>query len=487
MENNFSEEQYKINKITKIIYILSTISAVILFSIIMYFELLPPNLRNPLIIGLVTIYLLIGIVLVKSKKNRKKLKIVFSVILSITFLFNSLASFYIGKTYIKYNSRLRNNKESVEYILITRKDNPVNTILEMGDAKVYYSKEDSDEISKMAKKLLELDKKLSFTEGKNTSKNYKDLLDKKINYMILNNSYIELLEKNIKEFNKKVKIVKIDGLGNSSIKIDRDDHTAKITGKNESFILYISGSDAYENSEEPTRSDVNILLAINPKTNKILMTTIPRDSYVYMTDLGYDKLTHTGIYGIRKSISTIEELLDIDINYYAKVNFTSLIELIDVLGGVTVQNDYSFVSRIGGYYFEEGEVNLDGERALGFVRERYSLPNGDEDRARNQMKVLEAIIKKLMSPSVLINYNSILGTALRSINTNVPSSVMTEMINNQLETSAGWKIFTNEIEGEDRTDLPSFAMPDSELYMKDLYEYSIEEATEKIKEVLEEK
>ena len=149
----------------------------------------------------------------------------------------------------------------------------------------------------------------------------------------------------------------------------------------------------------------------------------------------YDKLTHAGIYGVDASIHTLENLYDIKIDYYARLNFTSFTKIIDIIGGVDVYNDQSFVSHIGNYKFEPGMLHLDSAHALAFVRERYSLTDGDNDRGKNQEKVITAIIKKLSTKEALSNYNSIIKELTESIQTNMPLETAMGLANEQL--SAG--------------------------------------------------
>lgn len=151
-------------------------------------------------------------------------------------------------------------------------------------------------------------------------------------------------------------------------------------------------------------------MTVNPTTKQILLTSIPRDYYVQLAGTsGYkDKLTHAGNYGINMSIDTIEKLLDIDINYYVRVNFTTLEKLIDAIDGVDVYSEYSFVSYIDSYKFYKGYNHMNGKQALAFSRERKSLPSGDIERGRNQEAVIEAIIRKATSGSTIYKYSKIL-------------------------------------------------------------------------------
>lgn len=94
-----------------------------------------------------------------------------------------------------------------------------------------------------------------------------------------------------------------------------------------------------------SRSDVNIIMTVNPNTHKILLTTTPRDYYVTIPGISgeqRDKLTHSGIYGVDASMATLEDIYGIDISYYARFNFTSLVKIVDALGGVDVYSEYAF-------------------------------------------------------------------------------------------------------------------------------------------------
>ena len=153
------------------------------------------------------------------------------------------------------------------------------------------------------------------------------------------------------------------------------------------FNVYVTGIDTYGSVSTVSRSDVNLIVTVNPKTKQILMTSIPRDCEIELHKNGkMDKLTHTGIYGVEETISTIEDFLDLDVNYYARTNFSGITNIIDALGGVTVDSDYEFTTRHGNYHIVKGENELDGDKGLCFVRERYNLPSGDYDRGRNNFR-----------------------------------------------------------------------------------------------------
>lgn len=312
---------------------------------------------------------------------------------------------------------------------------------------------------------------------------YENLINGSSQAMVLNSSYSSLLELAYNDYESNLKTI-------YTYKIKKAiEDTAKTTDKNV-FNIYISGIDTSGAVSTVSRSDVNLILTVNMNTHKILMTTTPRDSYVRIPDGGadqYDKLTHAGIYGIETSVKTLENLYDIPINYYARLNFTSFVKLINALGGVTVYNDQAFTSLHGNYNFGVGNINLtSGEEALGFVRERYSLEHGDYDRGNNQLKVIQAIVEKLTSFQSVSNYSDVISTLQDSIQTNMPLNTMMSLVNEQLDSGKTFIFSSQEVTGTGSTgQLTSYAMPNASLYMIQLDDASVAKASQAIKNVME--
>ena len=312
---------------------------------------------------------------------------------------------------------------------------------------------------------------------------YENLINGSSQAMVLNSSYSSLLELSYNDYESNLKTI-------YTYKIKKAiEDTAKTTDKNV-FNIYISGIDTSGAVSTVSRSDVNLILTVNMNTHKILMTTTPRDSYVRIPDGGadqYDKLTHAGIYGIETSVKTLENLYDIPINYYARLNFTSFVKLINALGGVTVYNDQAFTSLHGNYNFGVGNINLtSGEEALGFVRERYSLEHGDYDRGNNQLKVIQAIVEKLTSFQSVSNYSDVISTLQDSIQTNMPLNTMMSLVNEQLDSGKTFIFSSQEVTGTGSTgQLTSYALPNASLYMIQLDDASVAKASQAIKNVME--
>lgn len=252
----------------------------------------------------------------------------------------------------------------------------------------------------------------------------------------------------------------------------------------EPFSVYISGIDTYGPVSTVSRSDVNMIVTVNPTTKKILMTSIPRDYYVPLASFGVkDKLTHAGIYGVEESMETLENLFGVEIDYYARVNFTSLINMVDALGGITVNNPQEFTSYHTHDYYPAGQINMDGDTALEFVRERYGLSGGDNDRVKNQQRVLTAMLEKAMSPAIITNYSSILDAVSGSFVTNMSSADIQKLIQMQLDDMASWDIEQIAVTGTGTKSTTCYSSPGSNLYVMEPNYDSVNEAAAKIEAV----
>lgn len=216
----------------------------------------------------------------------------------------------------------------------------------------------------------------------------------------------------------------------------------------EPFIMYVSGSDTYGSIADKGRSDVNIIAVINPKTRQVLLVSTPRDYYINITNSsgksGLDKLTHAGNYGTHNSISVLENLYNIDIDYYFKLNFTGCINIIDALGGITINSEREFTNGLDAapirYNFVKGANECDGAKALAFIRERQTFKDGDLQRGRNQQAAISAIIDKATSPAILTNYSAVLDAASSMMMTNMPTSNITTLIKAQISDMRSWNV-----------------------------------------------
>lgn len=278
--------------------------------------------------------------------------------------------------------------------------------------------------------------------------NYQELADalynKEVDCIVVGEQFRTQLQANHEAFNEETKVI-------TSYTYDAKlEVTTKKTDVTENpFSVYVTGIDVYGSLKTVSRSDVNLIVTVNPKTKQILMTSIPRDCEIKLHKNGkLDKLTHTGNYGTAETINTIQDLLDMQINYFVRTNFSGMTNIVDALGGITVESDEEFTTLHGNYHITKGLNEMDGDKALCFVRERKHLQAGDFARGRNQQKVLSALIDKALSPKIITNFDNILSALEGTFETDMSSDEIRSLISMQLNDMADWNIINVQIEGE---------------------------------------
>lgn len=278
--------------------------------------------------------------------------------------------------------------------------------------------------------------------------NYQELADalynKEVDCIVVGEQFRTQLQANHEAFNEETKVI-------TSYTYDAKlEITTKKTDVTENpFSVYVTGIDVYGSLKTVSRSDVNLIVTVNPKTKQILMTSIPRDCEIKLHKNGkLDKLTHTGNYGTAETINTIQDLLDMQINYFVRTNFSGMTNIVDALGGITVESDEEFTTLHGNYHITKGLNEMDGDKALCFVRERKHLQAGDFARGRNQQKVLSALIDKASSPKIITNFDNILSALEGTFETDMSSDEIRSLISMQLNDMADWNIINVQIEGE---------------------------------------
>lgn len=363
-------------------------------------------------------------------------------------------------------------------IVVVRKDDPAETIL---DAEDYIfatqTTSDTENNQKMMKKLQTvIGKELTCREYKTVLDEAKALLDGKIDAAVYNEAFNDVIEDSITGYGDKVKILYQYGVDTKLKKVDQS--------VRKPFNIYISGIDVYGPISTNSRSDVNIIATVNPETKQVLLTTTPRDYYVEIPGISggqKDKLTHAGIYGVDASMATLSQLYGTEINYYARVNFTSLIKIVDTMGGIDVNSEVEFEA--GGYSFIKGVNHMNGEQALAFSRERHSFASGDNQRGKNQEAVLTAIINKILQPSMLTKALSILDTVGDSVQTNVSDKQLADLVQMQLDSGGKWEILTMSAvgTGDEQT---CYSMGDQLLYVMQPNDVSVRSISDKINRIL---
>ncbi len=257
------------------------------------------------------------------------------------------------------------------------------------------------------------------------------------------------------------------------------------TVTNDPFVLYISGSDTRSKLLDKARSDVNILMIVNPKTKQILLLNTPRDYYVANTAGGgkMDKLTHCGIYGIDCSMSTLSNLYGVSVDYYAQINFTGFKTLIDEIGGIEVESPANF--KTGSYTYVKGMNEMDGEKALAFARERYAFGSGDNERGKNQMRVIKAVINKMTSNNsvVLKNFSGILDSLSGMFVTSLSADDINSLVKMQLDDKAKWEVFSFAVTGNGGMDY-TYSMPRVKAYVMYQNETLVKQASGLVDKVM---
>ena len=467
-----SKKNNKKSKVNKIFLIINYILSIMLLLMIFILNILPFKYLILVIIGIILINVILTTLLIK----RKKISYIFS---TIFILISGLIGYYLATTYDFLSYFDKDNYKTETFLVVVLKDSNYSKLNDLKNKDIGYVK---NEITGIDKALDKLNKKIDIEniEYDNYNLVFEDIISKDLTSSLIEESnYNMILEENA-NYNDLFKIIdRIEII----TKIDKKNGNVNVT--KDTFNILISGIDNSGDISNVGRSDVNIVLTINPKTKQILMTSIPRDYYVQLHNTtGYkDKLTHSGIYGIDMSVSTIEDLLDIDINYYFRVNFTTLEKVVDALGGVDVYSEYSFVSYIGNYQFYKGYNHMNGNQALGFARERKTLPEGDISRAKNQQAVIDGIVRKLTTFNSITKYTSLLNSLKGTFQTNMTNNDITSLIKMQLNDNASWNVTSNVLNGDGASEY-TYSYKGQKLYVMIPDDNSVKEGTNLINDVI---
>lgn len=470
-ENKKTKKKNKINKIITII-LLGII--LIFFGLIFYINILP--LFYSIIALLISSVIVTGIVLLNLRKKKilRILGYILSILLSIILIFIEV---YLINTVGFLNNMTDGNYSLKNYNIIVLNTSEFDKLKDLKNKELGISETSESKELEEAKKKISKQIKLNYEEYEDLDELVNSLINKDVESIVLEDSEMSLIEEQNNESYQLFKIIY-----EIEIKNNIEDLKNVININKEPFNIYISGIDTFGNINASSRSDVNMVVTVNPKKEKIHITWVPRDYYVKINDSKYkDKLTHAGIYGIDSSIYALENLLQLDINYYVKVNFTSVIEVVDLLGGITVYNEESFTSQ-DGFYYKKGNIKLNGEKALSFVRERKNVTGGDLGRGKNQIKVLEALINKAMTPNIIAKYNNLLKSLDGAFITNMNQNTMISFIKEEISNNRNWNMTSNTLIGIDSLDY-TYSYRNTKLYVMKPDNQLVEEAINMIKEI----
>ena len=454
-----------------LILVLSIISIFLAFN-----ATIIPNIILYIIIAFYIVNLLLFFILItRKKKFLRILGIFISIMLLLT---NAALVFVYYKSNSFFNKITNVEYETSNYSVIVLKDSSYKKLEDLTNIGIYNNELDKN--YSLAIEELNDKTKIYNQEYESIINLVTDFLDKKIESVLVNENYIDIINETTSEFEDKIKV--IDTLSIKSIKEKKE--LEKELSKLGNFNIYISGIDTYGEISTVSRSDVNIIATVDMKNNKILLTNTPRDYYVQLhgTTGNKDKLTHAGVYGIDMSMQTLEDLYDTNIDYYVRVNFNSLIKMVDAIGGIDIYSDQTLY--LGNCYIPYGNNHLDGKCALAFSRERHSYMEGDRHRGQNQQQVIEAIIKKVTESNDINNYLSLLNTLEDSFQTNFDKKLINSFLNLQVKNNYNWQVESIQVNGYDDGGY-TYSYPGQYLYVMQPDYNSLETAKSRIKEIIE--
>ena len=434
-------ERLKKRKVGMVFLAIQAILTIVISVLLVMLRMLGPLYNTAIIITLVVLFGL----MVMGQCSRGQTHISFKVVIALFCILLSIGCFYLYKAYVTA-STATDSKVTDLFQVVVLKDSTANSITDVKGEEFGIDTTQKNEAYNQIKEKIQKDLGTPIT-----TKEYVDsislvdsLYNKESKVIILNTAVLSNIVEDYPNFEAETRIL------NTYELVTKNENNAKVKSVTEEpFSIFISGIDTYGKISTKSRSDVNIIVTVNPKTKQIMLTSTPRDYFVQTSVSGsaYDKLTHAGIYGVECSMETLEKLYGIEINYYAKVNFSGFKDIINALGSVTVQSDYAFTAQHG-EVFREGANVVDGKKALAFVRERHAFPSGDLQRNKNQQALIKAVIEKVASPAILSGFTGIMDAVKDSVMTNMSYEEIAALVQMQLNQGGSWNVTSFGVSGE---------------------------------------
>ena len=453
-------KEFFLSRNSTIMMIQVIISAVSIFYI-HRFGLLPVKYFLMVSGFILTLLVFMGLLLFKTKGKLNWFSKILSLLLSLVLVIGCGYAMKGGNLLAKVTGA---NKDTHVISIVVKKDSKYNSLEDLKDVKIGAN----IQMDKMnIDKGIELfSQKYKYTAKIDEYTNYErmnaDIMDGTIPALMISESHRGFLKEFNEKFDEQTRVIQF-----VSYEVETNLKKSNVDVTKDTYSIYLTGIDTYGPVSSVSRSDVNMIMTVNPKENQILLTSIPRDYHVELGTIGQmDKLTHAGIYGVGESVATLEKLLKIEIDYYLKVNFSSVEQIVDSLGGVEVYSKNSFVTMTPpNVHINEGMNQLDGPESLAFVRERYNLPDGDNGRVRNQQELIKGMINKALSPKILTNFDSIIASVGDSMQLSMSDSDFKLIIRNQLDNGGSWDIQQYQLSGYGSTSTSTYSMPGWNLYV----------------------
>lgn len=444
--------------------VIQAVASVVFMIALFVLDMLPVKYLA-IIAGLLLIALLIVFTSQLLSKKKGIAGKIFSVLMSVIL---AVGSFYIFKANGTVSEISGSGTKVDKVVVAVLADDPAESIQEAKDYSfgVQYALKGEEIQETVGAINEELGSAIAETEYRSVQEQATALHNGDVQAIIYNEAYNGILSEEFGDFGNSIKVIY-----SHSIETKVENNAAEqVEVKDDTFTVYISGIDVYGAIETNSRSDVNIMAVVNPTSHQILLVTTPRDYYVEIPGISggeLDKLTHAGIYGVDASMATLGQLYDTTIDFYARVNFTSLVEMVDALGGVDVYSEQAFTtSEDTGLVMNvvQGENHFNGQQALAFSRERMNVDGGDFQRGKNQQAVITAMIKKAVSPAILVGANGILNSVSGNVDTNMSQDQIQTLIKTQLSDGGAWNIKSVAAEGTGDQQY-CFSSPGSLLYV----------------------
>lgn len=420
-------------------------------------------------------------------KGKTTLKVISWILLIIMIIGSSIGIYYLGSTN-KFLDKAFNNASGVHevtYYVVTSKNSKYKDIDSLDKDVISYYKEEKN----INKALNKLRKKITYTKYgyDDISLMFDELKNNKSNSMLISRTYYDLVTTIDKEHSADNYKVLYKFSLKEKLNIKKSNNT-------NSFNIFIGGKDFTD-----TNMDFNMIVTINTKTHKVLFTNIPRDYYMEVE--GYDgkkdTLSYMGALGIDTNMKSIEKLFGIKFDYYLSVKTTSLVELVDAVGGINYCSDDEYTTThamvLGTYddtkgkklHVTKGCQHLNGIQTLTVARERLAHRGGDRKRQQNCQAIIVDIFEQLVSANTLTNYSSILDSVSDFYETNIPREIMTSIVKDTVTNGNKWKFESQLVNGVDTQDYVHMTN------LKDWVTYpdmlTVNAAVTKINEVLENK
>lgn len=448
-KTNKKVHKRKVDKKTNPLLVIVNIIVMLLFvaaATYMFYVLFPLNMIPELWLYLaITVIVAIGLIniIVSLLKIPSFLQVLRNLVILVLCFGMAFASYTVQNVDEELEEVMSLPTTYSEYIsIVALRDSNIISLADLEGKKIAYQATIDTENMELVKDYLNTNlTKYTASRYQEYPSAVKDLMNKKVDAIILSESYRPLVEDSHEDFSTLT--ARIDAY---EIQRPVTDIKKSIDITKNSFTVFVSGIDTLGKASLNSQSDVNMIVSVNPLSKSIAMVTIPRDSYLENACLGYskDKLTNTGAFGVECTAKTIENAFDVDINYYVKVSFSSIIQAVNALGGLEVNVPYSFcerkANRVDIIYVQKGLQRLNGEQALALARNRKNASGGDVGRGKNQQMLVNAAIRQFASSDILETTDKLLKVVSDTVQTNLTKQEIYSFINTFASDLSSWTI-----------------------------------------------